>query len=423
MTDLQILSRVLNNQDISLIRENNLDATYFVEYEDEFKYIQQHYNEYGQTPDKVTFLSKFPDFEIIVVEESDKYLIDTIREEHAYTVAAPVINRIAELMQEDTYAAFEYLQSQLPTLFATTSQSIGVDIIAQAQERYEEYKAMAENPEEYFIQTGFEQLDELLGGWHKGEELVVLFARTGMGKSWVLIKMLEHAWKMGSRVALLEPEMSASKTGFRFDTIFNHFSNKALTRGKKVDAYDNYIDKLQESNVPFIVAHPKDFNRKVSISKLKTWIVDNKFDIVAIDGISYLMDERKERGDSITTQLTHISEDLMELSIELGIPIIVIAQSNRGGTITEEPELDNIRDSDGIAYNASVVISVAQIKDTDLVTLAVKKSRNGENNVKYRYHWNIDTGEFVYEENYEKQVDDTAEARPIRRKSEDRGRW
>lgn len=396
MIEIQILSRVLNQNSLKLIQDNNLDESYFVKYEDEYKYIVQHTNEYGTVPDKATFLSKFPEFDIIEVAESDKYLIDTIQEEHLYSVSVPIINRVAELMQTNTNDAVDYLQSQLPKLMLQTGNTIGIDIIKEANLRYEEYKAMNDNPDNYFIETGFKELDELVGGWHKGEEFVCIFARTGQGKSWVLINILTHAWKMGNRVGLIEPEMSANKTGFRFDTLNEHFSNKALTRGENVDNYVDYVDNLTQNKIPFIVAHPKDFNRKITVSKLKSFCINNKLDILAVDGISYLTDERKERGDNITTQLTHISEDCMDLSIELGIPVIIIAQSNRGGLVTEEPELENIRDSDGIAYNSSIVISVAQKKEDNALILALKKNRNGINNAKLTYTWDIDVGSFTY---------------------------
>ena len=46
---------------------------------------------YGNVPDKATFLAKFNEFELVDVEESDKYLIDKIREEYNYYKARDYI--------------------------------------------------------------------------------------------------------------------------------------------------------------------------------------------------------------------------------------------------------------------------------------------------------------------------------------------
>ena len=50
----------------------------FLNYEEEFEYIENFYKEYGKVPDKETFLNQFPDFNLIEVAESDKYLLDNI---------------------------------------------------------------------------------------------------------------------------------------------------------------------------------------------------------------------------------------------------------------------------------------------------------------------------------------------------------
>lgn len=397
MVEMQVISRVLKDKNLSLLTLNNITDDYFITYQSEYEFIKNHVQNYGNVPDKETFLAKFPDFTIVEVSESDKYLIDTFNEEHLYAKAVPVVNKIAELMQTDSNAAIEYLNSQLDSL-KVRSAVMGTDIISQARKRYEEYEEMKANPEKFQISSGFDQLDRIIGGWRRGEELVVIFARTGQGKSWILIKSLQHAWRQGYRVGLIEPEMSDVKTGYRFDTLYGHLSNRSMVRGEELPGYGEYIDTLEKQETPFFVVSPKEFNRRITVSKLRSFVETNNIDILGIDGISYLTDERMKRGDNRTTQLTNISEDLMDLSIELKVPIIVIAQSNREGANEDSaPGLENIRDSDGIAYNCSIAISARQ-KD-EKMELNVRKNRNGVTGDKISYLWDIDTGKFVFVEN------------------------
>lgn len=402
MVELQILSKVIRDKNISILTLNNLTPDYFPTYPEELQFILEHVRDYGGVPDKETFIGKFPDFPFVEVGETDKYLVDTINEEHLYSVAVPIVSKIAEFMQTDARAAVEYLQSQLINL-QVKSAAVGVDIISQARQRYDEWQDLKDNKDEYVIGTGFDQLDDIIGGLHRGEELYVIFARTGQGKSWFLIKHLQHAWRLGLRVGLIEPEMSGSKTGYRFDTIHGHFSNTAMVRGKDLDEYEKYIEDLEKKKTPFFVASPRDFQRKITVSKLRSFCLTNHIDILGIDGISYMTDERMAKGDNRSTQLTNISEDLMDLSIELGIPIIVVAQSNREGAKSDSsPSLENIRDSDGIAYNASLVVSIRQKKDF-IVECSVEKSRNSVTGSKLLYMWDIDKGIFTYVENDEEE--------------------
>lgn len=395
MTELQVVSRILNQKSMNIVTENNITDDYFISYKSEYEYIKNHVDKYGNVPDKETFLSAFPDFQIVDVSETDKFLVNTFNEEYLYSLVVPFINQSAKLAQTDSRSALEYMQSELPKIISNSNQKIGIDIIKNSNERLEEYESKKINQDKFFISTGFKELDNIIGGLSCSEELVVIFARTGVGKSWVLIKILQNAWKEGNRVALLEPEMSANKTGYRFDTLNRNFSNMKLLRGQDEDNYDEYIKSLENNDTPFYILHPKDFSRKVTVSKLKNFCKTNGIDILGIDGISYLYDERKEKGDNRSTMLTNISEDLMDLSIELGIPVLVVCQSNRDGAKEEDsPNIENIRDSDGIAYNASLIISAKQKNEG--LQLSIKKNRNGKNGDNLIYTWDIDRGVFTY---------------------------
>lgn len=396
MVSLQILNKIISTKDISIITDNNLTIDYFLEYEDEYSFIKEHFDNYKNVPDTETFINKFPDFELLEVNESDRYLVDAIREEYLYSKSVPVIKKAAELLKSDSNEASRYLQSELVNLTPNYTTPY-VDII-HSNSRVEMFEDKSNNKDRWFIPTGFEELDDIIYGWQCGEEFVVIFARTGIGKSWVLVKTVQHAWEIGKNVGYVSPEMSADKIGYRFDTLNNHFSNMALVRGDKskvsIDEYRQYNEKLAEHNNRILVSTPMDFNKQVTVGKLRTFVQANNLDMLAIDGITYMTDERYKRGDNKTTSLTNISEDLMALSCELKIPILVVVQSNRGGTEKDTPDLEDIRDSDGIAHNATKVISLNQ-KEEALV-MKIKKNRDGKIGDKLTYLWDIDLGEFTW---------------------------
>lgn len=411
MVALQIISKILQSKDISIIDDNLLTSEYFVGYEDEFNFIMNHYKEFGNVPDESTFLSKFPELALVEVTESNRYLVDTIREEYLYYESVPIIQKAAELLKTDANAASEYLLNAVKELQPTYSVQ-GTDIIADSDKRYDFFCERKNNQKEWFFTTGFPELDDLIHGIQRGEELFVIVARTNQGKSWVLEKMCTHVWELGFNVGYISPEMGDINIGYRFDTLHKNYSNNALIWGNKdfsESDYKIYIDDLKTRKNSFYVATPNDFKRQITVTKLKNWIKQYKLDIVAVDGITYMSDERYKRGDNKTTSLTNISEDLMSLSMELGIPILVVVQANRGGVVDKEsndvPELESIRDSDGIAHNASKVLAIRQNKDGMLI-MQVKKQRFGSVGGKLMYQWNIDTGEFTYSPSCDDSVTD-----------------
>lgn len=419
MIALQIISKILTTKDSSILEDNLLTKDYFVGYEDEYEFLIQHEKEYGSVPDKATFLSKFPDIELVEVTESDRYLVDTIREEYLYYKSVPVVQKVAELLKSDANAAAEYMVQAMKDLQPSYRLG-GVDIIADANQRYEQFKQRREHQNDWFFTCGFEELDDLIHGIQRGEEVIVIVARVNQGKSWTLEKMCTHVWQIGYNVGYISPEMGANSIGYRFDTLYRHYSNRGLMWGKSdVDEqeYGDYLNNLKTTKNKFMVAAPTDptFDRKITVTKLRNWIKQYKLDLIAIDGITYMTDERYKRGDNKTTSLTNISEDLMSLSVEMKVPILVVVQANRNGVSQDDndgtPELETIRDSDGIAHNASKVISIKQTKD-GILKMQIKKQRFGPVGGTLNYQWNIDTGDFVFIPSY----DDAEPAQKTERK-------
>ena len=418
MVALQILSKILSTSSNSIVEDNLLTEEYFVGYEKEYQFIQDHLKEYGNVPDKATFLSKFPEVELVEVTESDRYLVETAREEFLYYKSVPVIQKAAELLKTDSNAASEYLINAMKELQPSYRLG-GVDIAKDAEIRYEQFIDRKEHQEQWFFTCGFPELDDLIHGIQRRDELFVIFARTNQGKSWVLEKMCTHVWQIGFNVGYISPEMSASSIGYRFDTLHSHYSNSALMWGKDdvdEDDYHDYIRGISQSDNKFIVATPLDFDKKITVTKIRNWVKQYKLDLVAIDGITYMSDERYKRGDNKTTSLTNISEDLMELSMEMGVPVLVVVQANRSGVVekgtSETPEIESIRDSDGIAHNASKILSIHQ-KEHGVLNMTVKKQRMGAVGGKLTYNWSINTGEFQFIPSYDDAEDDEVTERKV----------
>lgn len=401
VTALQILSQILQTKDISILESNQLTVDYFPGYEDEYNFIINHYKEYGNVPDRTTFISKFQDFEIAEVSESEEYLIDAIREEYLWDKCVPVVKNIAKLMKTDSNAAVEYMMTAVKDLEPNYKVG-GTDIIQQAHKRLEAFINKRDNQDNWFFTTGFKELDDIIHGLNRLEELLVIFARINQGKSWVLEKICTHIWEIGYNVGYISPEMGDLSVGYRFDTLYRNFSNKDLMWGNSTldeKKYAEYIKELEDKPNKFIVATPaEDFNNRITISKLRQFIKQHKLDVLAIDGITYLSDERGNRNDNKTISLTNIAQDLKSLGMELKVPILLVIQANRGGAVDKDsddlPELESIRDSDGPAQNATIVLAVKQGPD-GVITLQVKKGRNNRVGDKISYQWNPDIGEFI----------------------------
>ena len=101
MIEEQIINYILDTKDSSLIVLNRLDESFFPGNKSEWNYILNHFNAYGNIPDKESFLNVFPNFDLIHVTEPIQYLIDEIYKEKQNNQLAATFNKVRKLLIEN----------------------------------------------------------------------------------------------------------------------------------------------------------------------------------------------------------------------------------------------------------------------------------------------------------------------------------
>lgn len=425
MIQIQVLNRVLTDKHLGLIMENGLDRSFFSQYQEEYDFITRHVSEYGNVPDDETMLEKFPGFELLDVTETDRYLIDAIYEERMYNEMVPILNTAAEKMQNNSLEAVKFILPKVQKLLETSKFTGGVDIMKNTSKRWEYYQSLKDNPELLGISTGLPELDLILGGWLPGEELVTIAGRPNQGKSWILDIFLTKAWEQGKKVLLYSGEMSHQLISARVDTIVSGLSNNAIQRagldeqGEK--RYRQHLQDVEEKGVPFIVVTPKDLgNKYLTMTMLDTLIQKYNPDIIGIDQLSLVADERGER-DPLRIQIGHITQDAFQLSAKYGKPILLDVQANRNAQDRDPnspPDLEDLSEGDATGQNSSRVLTIRQTKEG--LKIGVKKNRYGQNNVTLTYCWTIDKAQLTFMPSDENEDSEDTGARATELKARNR---
>lgn len=245
--------------------------------------------------------------------------------------------------------------------------------------------------------SGLPELDEICGGWQSGEDLITVVGRLGQGKTWTLLKNLAEAYKQGANVGIYSGEMSSKKVMWRIDSLLTGISNRSIRSGKFKDndeeAYTNYLAETKQKKNGIFVCVPKDFGHRASVSDLREFVKSRNIDILGIDHYGLMRDDKGARNK--TERLENIVQDLWDMSVDLGIPIIALAQSNRDGAQKEDgPEAENIAGSDAIGQFSSRIVSIKQVDKG--IAISVKKNRDDTAGQRLVYLWDIDTGKFTY---------------------------
>ena len=156
MIQLQVLNYLLQSKDSSILTINNINKDFFSDYEPEYKYIVDHLSTYGNIPDKATFLSQFPNFDIIEVNENPDYLVDKLYDDKNTRNLASIFNDIKKYqIAGDLDKAMDiYMNSTESVLKAKHLES--VDILRNTN-RYEAYLERCDNFDKYYVKTGFKE--------------------------------------------------------------------------------------------------------------------------------------------------------------------------------------------------------------------------------------------------------------------------
>ena len=389
MIQTQFINWLLDTKDTSVLTLNNIGKDYFSDYEKEFEFIQQHISEYNNVPDKETFINKFPDFDLIKVTETPQYLLSELLLDKQKRMLAKAVNRVRDSYNTgDIEAAIQILQNFSETV-STGRFLQSVDLIKDTS-RYDKYVERTSDFSKFYIKTGFPELDNLIYGWDKQEELATIFARTGTGKTWIMLKCASAALEQGLTVGIYSGEMGENKVGYRIDTFLSHLSNRSMNWGNAdiQPRYKAYIDSLASKYKGTIkVLTPAMIDGPAGVNALKAFIEKDKLDILFIDQHSLLEDDRK--GKTPVEKAANISKDLKNLQVLKKIPIIAVSQSNR----TEKEENKDILDR--IGQDSTTIIGLKQ-KDENTMTLQLVKSRDSESHKILTYAIDFDRGIFTY---------------------------
>lgn len=227
------------------------------------------------------------------------------------------------------------------------------------------------------VETGIKTLDRVNGGLPSGV-LTIIAARPGMGKSALATTLLVNVAKRGLGAGCNSLEMPTSDL---------------LNRAAAGEAYD---ERLREDRGPDDAANPyySDYERRMLSAhmlerfetakarirklpiqwddkqgrtigqirmggrRLKTKFGHDAIDLrlLIIDHIGHIRPERQR--DSRHLELGEISGELMAMAKELRIPVVALAQLNRGveGRTDKRPMIQDLRESGRLEEDAHTIM-------------------------------------------------------------------
>jgi replicative DNA helicase len=235
------------------------------------------------------------------------------------------------------------------------------------------------------LSTGFHDLDNITAGL-QNSELVVIAARPAVGKTAFALNLIRHVAveeehpaffvsleqsriELAERLLCCQARVDSHK--LRKGHLGSEDMEKLIAAGGVLSRAKMFIDDTPGQGLLRIAANAR---------RLK---LRHKIRLVVIDYLQLI--EPENRRDSRQEQVAHMSRRLKFLARELQIPVVSLAQVNRGAEDRQDhrPRLSDLRESGAIEQDADTVMLLHRPElyepgqHEGILEVIIAKQRNG----------------------------------------------
>src|SRR6266436_3899496 len=293
------------------------------------------------------------------------YYVDIVREKYVLRRLISTCTRLSTQCYDQQGEIEPLLDDAEKEIFAITGEHVKTEIVPTkdlVMEAIEQIEKLYENRGSVTgLPTGFIELDRMTSGLHAAE-MIVIAARPSMGKTALAMNIAEHvSIDVGKPVAVFSLEMSSQQ-----------LVQRLLCSRAQVDLQNVRNGFLSERDFPKLTSVASrlataklfiDDSPGLSIAELRAkarrLVASHQVQLLVIDYLQLLRSTSRRAQDNRQIEISEISAGIKSLAKELNIPIIVIAQLNRGPDARAKeggrPRLSDLRESGSIEQDADVV--------------------------------------------------------------------
>jgi replicative DNA helicase len=222
--------------------------------------------------------------------------------------------------------------------------------------------------------------DALNGGFlENGRALYVFAGETNIGKSIFLGNIATNISAQGKNVLLVSLEMSELLYAKRLCTNVSKIPLKDLANNPH--ALRQAVKEQRESGTGniFIKEFPPATITPNQLKAFTKKIIDTgiKIDAIVLDYLNLL---HSTVGSNSYERIKNVTEQCRAMSYIFNCPVISATQLNRSGFDQENPDLNTISESIGLAATADVIVSIYQNdedRELSIIRLGMMKNRYG----------------------------------------------
>ena len=385
----------------------------FAKHGEVLSFIIDYVDQYKETPSTATLSENYPTLDDSAQMLNFDYAVDQFKDQVIYRKIVGSIQSQKELLKENPTKALASIMTNLSDVEVETDEDVSIynDGTFNRLEAWRDRTKKRQMGDGLMgIRTPFKSFNNTGVGWMPGE-LIAMFARPTVGKTWMCVEAAATAVMNGHKTLLISTEMPVASISLRADVVLANkmgykFSHKALRNGDPIDetAYKKFLQELDGRSL--LVCDHIEGESTISIDHIARLIRKHKPDFVVLDGI-YLISSGD--GKKAMWEQSHaLFYGMKNLCLATNTSIWVSTQATReAANMFEPPRADQVAFGDALIRAADVAMAMCLIEDhDDTRMMQIQKYRDGVLPAEeYYLHWDVDCG-IIYEDDEFELIDD-----------------
>ena len=381
----------------------------FAKHGDAYKFINQYFDQYGEFPAPEVLSENFPTLDKTAQSVNFEYAVNLFKDQVLQRQIVRTIQAQRDTVKENPKKALANIMvglTDIEVIYDEDVQSYDMGELTRLDEWRERTKKRQMGDGLMGVPTSFKSINSTGVGWMPGE-LISLFARPTIGKTWMCIHAAATAINSGFRTLFISTEMPVAAINMRMDVVLAKMmgyklSHTALRRGDEINE-EEYIKFLKASNSQSLLICDHIVGQiGISTDAIAGLVRKHQPELVVIDGV-YLI----STGDSkkaIWEQSHALFYGLKNLSTAVGTPIFVSTQATReASNMFTPPRADQVAFGDALIRASDVALAMCALEDDDAKRMVqFQKYRDGEIPKDLTaMQWDVDNGDIMELPDYE----------------------
>jgi replicative DNA helicase len=377
-----LLTKILTDKDFASLQKSQITEDFFVtpECKEVFCYIRDIYfggTTSGHIPSLELVQKQFASFYAYSSPDSIPILCLQLRNQKIRLELLTLGHRIIQEADYDPATALASLRTGSSTLSSLAEAGQDLSISGAYQQLLSSYELTQNSQGMLGIPYPWAPLNEVTQGKQPGQ-FIVLYGRPKSLKSWLAVHNAVHDYIVARRRVLfytcemspfmLSQRVAACISGvdyaqFKAGKLQPELKERTFQILKDLAEDEKYADSAN-SRGPFIrfmsSKSARSGNNGGGVGWLRAKIEELDPDIVYVDGMYLMKDDRSGTRSVDWKAMSHISQDLKIACTDYEIPIIGVTQANRNAQNSTGEDLTELSFSDSLGQDADAVFRVTK---------------------------------------------------------------